>query len=156
MQIKLHLGLRLRLPCTYLYCAVGLLPCHIFPSLPQIYGILCLCAGTNCVPYYPARWGNRLRRFPAIVILNINPKLCLPIHHQKIFCRLLIPMSSYWSPPAPVRHARDGCPSRVFSGFFFALGAPNMIGAAAAAAGFCVHPHAPGFLVSAFARVGFS
>ena len=40
--------------------------------------------------------------------------------------------------------------------FFFALGACDIIGAAAAAAGFCVHPHAPGFLVSAFARVGFS
>lgn len=142
MQIELHLGLRQRQPCTCLHCAVGLLPCRIFPNLPQKHGILYLCPCTSCEPYRPARWGNRLRIFPAIAVQNTSPKLFLRIHHQKNFCRLLIPMSFLVTSCAPVACAK-GVPVKGFSGFFLPQGARNMIGAAAAAAGFCVHPHAP-------------
>lgn len=103
MQIGLLLDLlQLRL-CTFQHFAVGLLPCRIFSNLPQTHGILCQCPSTSFSPDRPIRSGNRLRIFPAIAIQRTNPILFLRIQHHRNLCRLLIPMSSYWSPPVPAR-----------------------------------------------------
>lgn len=121
MQIGSLLDLLQLRPCTFQHFAVGLLPCRIFSNLPQIHGILCQCPSTSFSPDRPIRSGNRLRIFPAIAIQRTNPILFLRIQHHRNLCRLLIPMSSYWSPPAPVRARARGGASQGFQPDFFSL-----------------------------------